>query len=430
MDNNEATREVENLKRIITLCLTGLLIAGIPAVSLAAATFSGEIDTGWQGWRQNPSSFITELDPSAVNPGSSAGDYAFGKMVLNGALGEGLTGVLAFKDADRQYSATAANMSNIMVDEASLTFSEDWGLFKLGYFGWNVELQDILPIWTDDIKSQATIAYSAQLTDNLHLGLAFAYTGNGAGTVHDPWINDGTAPVSSIYTRSGSSHSNIIQDTALFSTLFHTTGDVNTAAAYRNAFGANLGFANDRGGGDLLYYHYNDNDSAWGVNTYLQLGDFKPFFEYRNFQSNASKSFPCNPAFSDSVITTQPYTLVNCIVGFTYEPAASPFYMRAEADLYGSGFFAWAWENKLAGIINDTFYCYNAKYTYAGCPWGVRLGYKLNGAAKIEAQYFHTGYDLDTAFWPISIPAYNIDFGNYTVSAPQNQYYLKLICAF
>ena len=402
------------MKKIMALLLTVGFIIGISAVSMAAATFSGEIDVGYQGWQQNQSGFFHHHHFHPLgNTEDAQADYVFGKMVLNGKLGEDLTGTLVFKDADTKYSSTADNMSNLAVDEASVTFTEDWGSLKLGYFGWNNNLKDILDVWTDDIKSQSTIAFSTPLTDNINLGLAFAYTGTGYGSVHDPWINDGTVMASSkIYWNGHLLADKIMADTN-HPYLWGSASNLDNAEAYKNAFSADHGFTGGVAGGDLLYYHYNDNDTAWGINAFVQLGDFKPFVEYRNFQSNAIKS---HSYYLTKFTTIEPYNLINCIVGFTYEPVNIPFYMRAEVDLNPNGFFSWSRENSWG-----TQYYYNTKYTYSGNPWGARIGYKLDNGAKIEAQYFHTGFDTDEALWYF-IPN--------TVTAPQNKYYLKLICPF
>ncbi len=386
------------MKRILLFVITGMLIFGFSAVSMAAATFGGEITVGIQGWQQTASGSTTLIPQEELgNTSGYANDYVFGKMVLNGKLGADLTGTLALKGDPVSIGA--------VWDEASLTFTEDWGTLKFGFFGWNNNLKDILDVWTDDIKSQTTVAFNTKLTDNISFGMAFAYTGNGYGTVHDPWINDG-----SLYVVGAGN-----QDYD-YSTSAHATGqDLNKAAAYKNAFGGDLGFTSGIVGGDLLYYHYNDNDSAWGINASIQLGDFKPFIEYRNFQSNAYSDY-----------TTEPYNLVNSIVGIIYESANSPFYARAEVDLNGKGFFASSFFTEYfldqfnQEHINDTLYYFNSNYTYKGNPWGIRLGYKLMNGSKIEAQYFHTGFD--------SHQLGGSDYASYSV--PQNKYYLKLISAF
>ena len=409
-----------------------LLTLGMASAAFSDAAFSGEIMTGFQGWQRSSD----DLDPDLVGSGGFATDYTFGKMVLNGSLGDDLTGVLVFKDADNKYTTAADNMTSLVVDEASLTFTEDWGTLKLGYFGWNDNLTDILNVWTDDIKSQTTVAYSNKLTDNLHFSMAMAYTGTGTGTVHDPWINDGTVFVSGSLTQEYTNYAYLITDTrfdpvALSDYSFSSSGvatDLNVAQSYKNAFGGDLGFTSGNVGGDLLYLHYNDNDSAWGINLFAKLGNFRPFLEYRNFQSNASKQLHSPPELEEEMApfaatVIEPYNLINTIVGITYESDESPFYARAEVDLNGTGFFAWS-----AHYVNpddDTYYYYNAKYPYSGNPWGVRLGYKLQKDVKIEAQYFHTGFDADSAFWWLDGWSELC-----TISVPQNKYCLKLICSF
>lgn len=287
------------MKKLLVLALSALLVLGLATASMAAATLSGEIDVKVKGTN------VPDLTTTPESPDGVYRDFTFGKIVLNGKLGDDLTGTLVVKGDNVT--------SGVAWDEASLLFTEDWGTFKAGYYGWNNNLKDILDVVTNDIKSDTTLSVGFAVTDNIKLGLAYAYTGN----------------------------------------QYNADGD------YKNPYAADLGFAGDNFGLNLLYFNYGDvsgdTDTAWGVNAYIVLDAFKPFAQYRS-ETLASD------------------TKTNFILGATWTPANAPLEARIEADL-------------------------STEMDYDYTPWGVRLGYKLENGAKLEVQYKNLGVNSNYEYY-------------------------------
>ena len=314
------------MKKLLVLALSALLVLGLATVSMAAATFSGEIRVGVTGNNAN-----VYTSPNLTSDAASNA-YAYGKMILSGKLGDDLTGTLV-------YLADPVS-GGIKVDESDVTFTEDWGTVKLGYYGWNNNIKDIIGTITSDVKSQTNISFSFPISDSLKLGLAYAYTGTNNQAV-DNWY------------------------------------------AEKNAFGADLGWAGDTMGADLMYYNYSTDNNAWGVNAYIKLGEVKPFVQYRALN------------WGDSYKTS----VTDCILGLTWDPTATPIYARVEANIAPDG------------IYNDVKLATYAKTRYDSAPWGVRLGYKLEDGAVVEFQYQAKGF---------------LNKDNVTA----NDYYVKLKCPF
>lgn len=364
------------MKKILIATLTVIFMSGFATATMAAATFSGEIDVAMKGSYFNQG-FYNELANDRYDDIRSY-DYSLGKMILNGSLGDDLTGTLAFT-TDTEYFA-----GEVLVDEASITFTEDWGSLKLGYYGWNNNLKDIVNAWTIDIKSQANISTSIKLTDNLNLGLDYAFTGS---TPKYYWLDD-------------------TQDNFLLGVM----------GGYKNPFGADLGYAGDTFGGDLLYFNYNDFCTAWGFNTWMKLGDFKPFVQYRYMRFDRSFLVFDEDENEEIDIPVRIDGDANStIFGVTYEPDDIPIYIRAEVAL-ANGFdatFHFPGYNEEEEPISVSI-----PSAFNNTPWGMRLGYKLGNGAKVEVQYRYYG-----------IRYYDPVLRGY-ISSSGTDYYLKLICNF
>lgn len=151
------------MKKLLVLALTGIFVLGFAAATMAEATLSGEVDFGVKG-DQTPT-----VD-------SKLYDYGFGKMTLNGKLGDNLTGVLVFKSEPVGAYGTANGRPSgaVVVDEADVTFTQDFGTVKVGYFGWNVNQKDILDVKTSDVKTNCVLSGTFNVAEGISVGAAVA----------------------------------------------------------------------------------------------------------------------------------------------------------------------------------------------------------------------------------------------------------------
>jgi hypothetical protein len=261
------------MKKLLVIALSVAMILAFAAVSMAEATFSGEIDAGYKAY--SPDQGKDQSMP-----------YIFGKMVLSGKLGDSVTGTLVFKDADDDINATgnataaSDNVGKFAIDEASLVFAQSFGSIKVGYFGWNNNLKDIIDTYRGDVKTDVVVSGTVKVVEGLTIGAAYAIP-----TTDDNGKTDG-----------------------------------------KNAglYGIDLGYATDAFGADLIYTNSSgkldkkgkDLATVTGVQGYYKLGDLKPYIQYEVVSDTGTKD-----------------DLSNTIIGAIYESANSPIYGRVEYDL-------------------------------------------------------------------------------------------------
>jgi hypothetical protein len=299
------------MKKLLVIALSAMMVLAFAAVSMAEATFSGEVDTGLKTYTPNGGDTVSM-------------PYIFGKVNMDGKLGNNVTGKMVIKSNSdpncftNPQDPTNENLTNnFQFDEADVTMNEGFGNLKFGYYGWNNNLKDIVDTLRQDVKSDFVSSASIKLGEKLNLGVAYAMPAT------------------------------------------DTNGDAKGANAAK--MGVDLGYNADSYGADLMY----TNDSNYltkatngnrayilGVQGWYKVGDFKPFVQYETVPGDAY-----------SGVTKMADAPTNIIVGATYDSAKNPIYARVEYDA--------AKEN--AELSNET---------------GIRVGYKLSSGAKIEAQHF------------------------------------------
>ena len=216
------------MKKLLVIALSVVLVLAFATVSMAEATFSGEIDAGYKTY---------QVDSPAAGQGDQSMPYLFGKVVMSGKLADSVTGTLVIKDNDDDISAsgsgnaTAAgnNVGKMVFDEADAIFTVPFGTVKVGYFGWNNNPKDIIDTLRGDVKTDVVINPNFKITDNITLGLAYAIP-----TSNDKGDTDG--PNSAYY-------------------------------------GVDLGFATDSFGFDLIYANSSSYYSKAGTDGTLELKD-------------------------------------------------------------------------------------------------------------------------------------------------------------
>jgi hypothetical protein len=264
------------MKKLFVLAVSAMMIFAMAGISMAAVTVGGEIDGGYKSYSND----VTDKTLSMP--------YIYGKVGINGQLGNNVTGTLVINDNDEDITnnattnrtAAADNINNLVFDEASVTFAESFGNIKVGYFPWNNNLKDILDTYRNDLQTDCAISGTFKLGGGLSLGAVYAIP-----TTDAQGKTDG----------------------------------VNAAQ-----YGADLAYTTDSYGADLIYTSNTsgmtnkDGDAAvvMGAQGWYKIGNFKPFVQYEIVQDTASKDDP-----------------TNTIVGATYESASNPVYARAEYDL-------------------------------------------------------------------------------------------------
>jgi Gram-negative porin len=269
--------EISRMKKLLVLVMAVVMILAFAAVSMAEATLSGEVDTGYKTFK-------------ADNSDGVSSPYLFAKIVLNGKLGDdiGLT-------QDPGISETA-NANSFTFDEASVTFTESFGTIKFGDWAWNNNPKDILDTYRGDLRSEFAVAGSFKVADGFTVGAVYGFGGT--------------------------------DDKG-------KTNEENGRYGYVNSpYGVDLGYATDTYGADLIvtnnfWYSHTDtvnnvvvSSKAYtctGVQGWYKVGDFKPFIQYETVDVSDKTNGTNDP--------------VNTIIGATYESADVPVYARVEYDL-------------------------------------------------------------------------------------------------
>jgi len=156
------------MKKLLVLALSVMMVLAFAAISMAEATFTGEIDPGYKTFSDDS----TSKDYSMP--------YIFGKITMAGKLGDNVTGTMVIKsNDDPNCNASSKATSDMLItdwrfDEADVVFTESFGTIKIGYFGWNNNPKDILDSVRGDVKSNCTVSTAIKVAEGFTLGLAYA----------------------------------------------------------------------------------------------------------------------------------------------------------------------------------------------------------------------------------------------------------------
>jgi hypothetical protein len=279
------------MKKLLVIVLSAMMVFAFAAVAMADLTATGEIDTGYKSYSPDGGTDVSE-------------PYIFGKVIVNGKLGDAVTGTMVIKsnsDPNVNDPAVADGaigtekpenlVNNFQFDEADFSIAQSFGTLKFGYYGWNNNLKDIIDTVRGDVKSNFVASASIKATDNFTVGLAYAFQ----GTYYSYMIDDAPAGTK--------------------------VGDDIDAQ-----YGIDLGYAADTFGVDLIYTQKDSDNKTTGIQAYYLINGFKPYIQYESLSTTGEDDF------------TQD------IVGFIYDNPDVPFYGRVEADLSSDS------DNKESGV--------------------------------------------------------------------------------
>jgi|GEM_PF-6548024 hypothetical protein len=335
------------MKKLLAIVLSVVLVLAFAAVSMAEVAFSGELDAGYKSYSAS-SDYTTESDGSMP--------YLFGKLIMNGKLGDSVSTCIVLKDADDDIGPgdnsthSAENNSKMVFDEADATFLVPFGNIKVGYWGWNPKYSDIVDPLRADVKTDAAFNPNFNITKNLTFGVVYAF-----GTSDADGNTDGTS--------SGYYGANLSYATDSYGfDLVYADATQSRATAFYSKAGAADG-TND-----------NDRTSVGAVNVWYLVNGCRFYIQYEQCLDDAYVSTVDSTSYDQATgKTTTTYAWnkadddpSNILLGINYDNADVPVYGRLEYD---------------ASNANDQKHM-----------TGVRVGYKLTSGAKLEAQYYGNIY--------------------------------------
>jgi hypothetical protein len=322
------------MKKLLAIVLSVVLVLAFAAVSMAEVTFSGELDAGYKSYSAS-SDYTTESDGSMP--------YLFGKLIMNGKLGDSVSTCIVLKDADDDIGPgdnsvhSAENNSKMVFDEADATLLVPFGNIKVGYWGWNPKYSDIVDPLRADLKTDAAINPNFNITKNLIFGVVYAF-----GTSDADGNTDGTS--------SGYYGANLSYATDSYGfDLVYADATQSLATAFYSKAGAADG-TND-----------NDRTPVGAVNVWYLLNGCRFYIQYEKCMDDAYVYSSTLKVWGKADDDPS-----NILLGVNYDNADVPVYGRLEYD---------------ASDANDQKHM-----------TGVRIGYKLTSGAKLEAQYYGNIY--------------------------------------
>jgi hypothetical protein len=174
------------MKKLLVLLLAAMMILSLAAVSMAAPTVGGELK-----FKLN----IADEDPDDKNDENDITDAAEAKVTFKTEVSDSVTGFVAVK------AGGGAN-DTFKADEYHITIAQDYGQFKLGYFGKSLTPDlDIIKAFgsVKELKTNVLAEGTFNIADGFTLGVDYALDGN-AGNLGDiEGVYDGAYVLSLAY---------------------------------------------------------------------------------------------------------------------------------------------------------------------------------------------------------------------------------------
>jgi hypothetical protein len=156
------------MKKLLIVLLAAMMVLSLAAVSMAATTVGGELK------------MIYKTDDVKTNDEAEWYDAAEAKVTATTQVSDSVAGFVAIKTGD------GAN-GGFKADEYHITFTQDFGTVKVGYFGHKLTPSlDIIKGWGfKEMKGNALTEANFNIADGFVLGLAYALDGNTGNEVGD-----------------------------------------------------------------------------------------------------------------------------------------------------------------------------------------------------------------------------------------------------
>jgi hypothetical protein len=161
------------MKKLLVILLAAMMVLSLAAVSMAAPTVGGELKLVYT---------IADEDPDDGNKQNDITDNAEAKVTFSTKVSDSVTGFVAVK-------AGSGAGSNFVADEYHITIAQDFGQFKLGYFGKSLTPDlDIIKAFgsVKELKANVLAEGTFNIADGFTLGVDYALDGN-ADVVGGVW---------------------------------------------------------------------------------------------------------------------------------------------------------------------------------------------------------------------------------------------------